>query len=214
MKEAAAGVLGHCSLFTVQSSKFKETPKSNSVLPWSGCKVPHSSFKLLTNAAAATMSFVAASTGTAMMRRWVLNTPKVMIHNTSLKSKYTTTIQRFQSNHQALLKVPPSPPSSMMLQHQPTPKSVKVVLSQELQIIQRQRSQVMDTITSIQTNLRALQLETVSSNSPTTVPKGGGFQALNRNARPPKKANKGARPNSRIARRRKRSRFGNPRRRG
>ncbi len=41
---------------------------------------------------------------------------------------------------------------------------------------------------------------------------GVGYQTMNRNARRPKKANKGKRPCSRIARRMKRSRYGNPRR--
>lgn len=39
-----------------------------------------------------------------------------------------------------------------------------------------------------------------------------GFQMMNRNARKPNKANHGKRPCSRIARRAKRSRYGNPRR--
>lgn len=39
-----------------------------------------------------------------------------------------------------------------------------------------------------------------------------GYQVMNRNARKPKKANHGARPCSRISRRAKRSKYGNPRR--
>lgn len=143
------------------------------------------------------MSFV-TSTG-IMMRRLALNLPKISHCNVT-----APTIQRLQSN-QALLKVPPSMPKQ-----KPTQETFKV---QELQTIQRQKQEVTDVITSIQTNLRALQLQSVSPKT-AQVEKSIGYQVMNRNARPPKRANKGARPCSRVARRRKRKQWGNPRRRG
>lgn len=78
---------------------------------------------------------------------------------------------------------------------------------QSLQVKEQQK--VNDLITSIQ-SLRVVDTKDV--NVLTFPDVAGGFQALNRSARAPRRANRGKRPVSRVARRNKRRRHGNHRR--
>ena len=137
------------------------------------------------------------------------------ITNTTLTLESILT-QRFQST-QALLRT--QPPKNHIQNHPPiskpkwTPTPPPPPSPTPLQTIQIQQQNVQNMISSIQRNLKAFNLQSSSSfmNEET---KKVGYQVMNRNARKPKKANHGARPCSRYARRMKRKRFGNPKRRG
>ena len=76
-----------------------------------------------------------------------------------------------------------------------------------LQQVINEQQKVNDLITSIQ----ALQINKVQKDGD-TLPVEGGYQALNRSARHPKRANRGKRPVCRHGRRAKKRRWGNHRR--
>mmetsp|Transcript_3812 Transcript_3812/g.8320 ORF Transcript_3812/g.8320 Transcript_3812/m.8320 type:complete len:184 (+) Transcript_3812:82-633(+) len=63
-----------------------------------------------------------------------------------------------------------------------------------------------------QQQMTTLQISSISTNNGGTVSVPEGYSAMNRNNRKPKKANHGARPCSRYARRGKKRKWGNPRR--
>mmetsp|Transcript_33297 Transcript_33297/g.38778 ORF Transcript_33297/g.38778 Transcript_33297/m.38778 type:complete len:170 (-) Transcript_33297:263-772(-) len=93
----------------------------------------------------------------------------------------------------------------------------------ELSRVRHQQQKVNDVFTSIQSNLQMLKIDnsndykqvesTLAASTVSDMNNGLiGYQALNRNARRPKRANHGKRPCSRVGRRARRSKNGNPRR--
>jgi|EP01083_Nonionella_stella_P106241 hypothetical protein len=114
-----------------------------------------------------------------------------------------------------------SPTLSSAIQSLALQRKPQTIYQNELIRVEKQQRDVNQLITSIQNNLKKKivvvdvpVIGKIGEKTESLVDVGSlvGYEAMNRNKRKPKKANHGKRPCSRIARRAKRSKSGNPRR--